>query len=151
MSIIEYLHKRVAIPNPLGGSLYLYLCNITHISSLDGKLYINSITDKPIYINIQIGELYSQFPQPFFDNCHEAHIVNVNFVIGHIPGDGGTLKVKDNSEAGYIDIPVSRTNKNSTKTAIEADTLNLVTLRDEIEKKTAAANKEAQPKKKKSE
>lgn len=141
MSLIEYLHKKIAIPNPHGGSLYVYLRDVTHISIKDDKLYINSLTEEPIYINFPINELYNVFPQPFFDNCHEAHIVSVNYVIGHTPGDGGSLKVKDRCEAGYIDIPISRANKNSTKTAIEKDTLNLIEIRDAYLRKIAALKK----------
>ena len=147
MSLIEYLHKRVSIPNPHGGTLYIYLCNITHISIDDKKLYIHSLTDEPIYINILISKLYDTFPEPFFDNCHEAHIVNVNHVLGHTPGDGGILKVKDRCEFGYIEIPVSRNNKDSTKTAIDADTLNIAKIKDAYEKKTFAVKTKVQNKK----
>src|ERR1035437_943118 len=141
MSLIVYLHKRVAIPNPVGGTLYIMLSNVTRLSMNDDKLYIHSLTEAPIYINIQISKLYDKFPEPFFDNCHEAHIINVNHVLRHTPGDGGTVRVKDNCEIGFIDIPVSRQNKDSTKGALDAGTLSLSSKKDETEKEIAAPKK----------
>lgn len=65
------------------------------------------------------------FPEPHFLQCHESFIVNLHYVSERIPGDGGKLLVYDKSDAGFVELPISRPYKELIINALRGQSIGL--------------------------
>lgn len=146
MSLLEYLNKRLKIPNKKGSD-YIMLWHIIYIEVKDGKLIIHRDNMPPKTIDRSMIDMEDVFPEPHFITCHESFIVNSHYIIHHQPGDGGTFTMK-----GNIKIPISRTYKDSALAVLDGDTICTPTKKDAKEKRDSVieiANKKTIVKKKK--
>src|SRR5580693_2953030 len=106
MSFEEYFQKKIQLPKNSKGTVYFPLRMVTYIEAKGGMLHVHFDGLETRTMDRNISALQNLFPEPHFISVHESYIVNVHFVLEHIPGDGGTLIVKNNK--GTKAIPVSR-------------------------------------------
>jgi two-component system, LytTR family, response regulator len=123
MSFEEYFQKNIQLPKKGPGTVYLPLRLVTYLEADGGKFHVHFDGLETRTMDRNISAMQDLFPEPHFYSVHESYIVNIHFVLEHIPGDGGTLIVKDNR--GTVEIPVSREKKLITKAALDAQSITI--------------------------
>lgn len=97
--------SKLAIPS-LEGILFLDINNIMHLEANSNYTNIYMKDKTKIIASKTLKEFTELLPGNIFFRIHHSHIINLNFIIKYIKGDGGQVELTDGTC-----IEVSRKNK----------------------------------------
>jgi two-component system, LytTR family, response regulator len=103
---LSSMNQRIALPT-LNGFLYVAVKDIMRCESDNTYTTFHTVDNKKIVVSRTLKETEQMLHDfPSFFRVHNSHLINLDYMVEYIKGEGGIVRMKDNSE-----VDVSRRRK----------------------------------------